>query len=155
MAQNKFRDEYLTCPGLADALDDWNSGASKFRPSSKTKMRSNFRSGFRAFLRDTIGDASIAYAILRHGYSTPEALLALVREVFEARRCKRISRESQPSAVTKKSHPDLAAAAKNARREYIAGKRLAHKVKDQTKKRHAELVGAGPPPAVPLRKART
>ena len=97
-------------------------------------MRCDFRSGFRAFLRDTIGDASIAYAILRHGYSTPEALLALVREVFEARRCKRISRESQPSAVTKKSHPDLAAAAKNARQEYVAGKRLAYSVEDQTRK---------------------
>ena len=97
-------------------------------------MRSNFRSGFRAFLRDTIGDASIAYAILRHGYSTPEALLALVREVFEARRCKRISRESQPSVVTKKSHPDLAAAAKNARQEYVAGKKLAYSVEDKTRK---------------------
>ena len=132
--KTRYRQDYLTWPNLADALDDWDSGASRFRPSSKTKMRSNFRSGFRAFLRDTIGDASIAYAILRYGYSTPEALLALVREVFEARRCKRIATESQPSVVTKKSHPDLAAAAKNARREYVAGQRLAYSVEDQTRK---------------------
>ena len=89
----------------------------KFSTSSKDNMRSNFRSGFRAFLRDTIGDASIAYAILRNGYSTPEALLALVQEIFEARETAKAAREAQPHAVTKRSHPDLAAAAKNARQK--------------------------------------
>jgi len=36
--------------------------------------------------------------------------------------------------VTKKSHPDLAAAAKTARQEYVAGKKLAYNVQDGTRK---------------------
>ena len=95
-------------------------------------MRSDFRSGFRTFLRDSIGDASLAIAILRNGYSTPEALMALVREIFDARRKAKAERERQPIAVTRRSHPDIAAAAKKARQQFATGKKLADGIEGGT-----------------------
>ena len=77
-------------------------------------MRKDLRSGSRTFLRDSIRDASLAIAILRNGYSTPQALLAIVREIFHAREKAKAERERQPIAVTRRSHPDIAAAAKKA-----------------------------------------
>ena len=96
-------------------------------------MRSKERSGFRTFLRDTIGDSSIALAMLRHGYSSPEALLNLGYEVFQARQTARAEREKETHVVTRKSHPELAKAARKARQEYAKGKKLAYMVDDGSK----------------------
>ena len=94
----------------------------------------DFRSGFKTFLMDTIGDASIAYAILRNGYSTPEALLALVREIYGDEHAG--SRESYLVCKSRqaKVHPDLGAAAEKARREYAAGKNLKYGSENYTRK---------------------
>ena len=94
----------------------------------------DFRSGFKTFLMDTIGDAAIAYAILRNGYSTPEALLALVREIYGDEHAG--SRESYLVCKSRqaKVHPDLGAAAEKARREYVAGKNLKYSSKNYTRK---------------------
>ena len=128
----RYREDYLTRPGLAEALNMCDSGDKKYDRNEKAKMRSDFRSGFRTFLRDSIGDASLAYAILRNGYSTPEALMALVREIFEAREKAKAERERKPVAVTRRSHPDIAAAAKKARRQFATGKKLADGIEDGT-----------------------
>ena len=97
--KSRYQEDYMTC-------------AAQSKPTA-------VRSGFRTFLRDIIGDASIAYAILRNGFSTPEALLALTREIFEAHEKAKAKKEANPHAVTKKSHPDLAAAAKKARKDML------------------------------------
>ena len=128
----RYREDYITRPGLAEALASWDSGDYEFDGPAKTKMRNDFRSGFRTFLRDSIGDASIAIAILRNGYSTPEALMALVREIFDAREKAKAERERKPSAVTRRSHPDIAAAAKKARQQFATGKRLADGIEGGT-----------------------
>ena len=41
---------------------------------------------------------------------------------------KLVSRERQPALVTRRSHPDLAAAAKRARRAYVRGEQLANAI---------------------------
>ena len=110
----------------------WDSGDKEFDRNAKAQMRSDFRSGFRTFLRDSIGDASLAIAILRNGYSTPEALMALGREIFDARKKAKAERERQPNAVTRRSHPELAAAAVKARRQFATGKKLADGIEDGT-----------------------
>ena len=131
--KTRYREDYMTRPGLADALNDWETGERQFNGEVKDRIRSDFRSGFRTFLRDSIGDASIAYAILRNGYSTPEALLALVREVFQTREKAKAEKASQPYPFTKKSHPHLAAAAKEARQEFVAGMKLACRPVDESR----------------------
>ena len=128
----RYREDYLTRPGLAEALNMWDSGDKEYDRNEKAKMRSNFRSGFRTFLRDSIGDASLAIAMLRNGYSTPEALMALVREIFDARQKAKAERERQPIAVTRRSHPDIAAAAKKARQQFATGKKLADGIEGGT-----------------------
>ena len=133
--RSRYRKEYLTWPHLREALDDWDSGACEFDNfSSTTQLRGAYRSGFRTFLRDTIGDASIAFAVLRNGYATADALKALVREIFQARQKAKTEREAKPPPFTRKSHPGLAAAATEARKEYVAGKKLAHSIEDRTRK---------------------
>ena len=92
----------MTVPCLGIALDAWNSGDIEFTPKQKNNMRGKKRSGFRTFLRETIGDFSIAMAILRHGYSSPEALLNLGYEVFHARQTARAEREKETHVVTRK-----------------------------------------------------
>ena len=77
------RGDYVTRTGLGQALNKWDSGA-RFDSRSKNQMQSDLRSGFRTSLRDIVGDATIAYAILRYGYSSPAALTGIVREVFDA-----------------------------------------------------------------------
>ena len=123
----------MTVPGLGIALDAWNSGDIESTSKQKNNMRRKRRSGFRTFLRETIGDFSIALAMLRHGYSSPEALLNLGYEVFQARQTARAEREKQTHVVTRKSHPELAKAARKARQEYAKGKKLAYMVDDKSK----------------------
>ena len=74
-------------------------------------------------MRDNVGDMSIGVAIVRHGYSSPPALMALLNEIHLAK----IKAASQPPACTKKSNPDLAAAAHAARQAFLDGKKLAHR----------------------------
>ena len=120
-----YQHRYLTRPSLSQALTDWHSGFREFSSAAKDLMRRDFRSGFRAFLRDTVGDASVAYAILRHGYYSPQALTRLVQEVFQAREDAKRERERCGAQNTRKSHPHLAEAARKARRAYAQGERVA------------------------------
>ena len=85
-------------------------------------MRSDFRSGFRTFLRDTIGDASIAYAILRNDYRSATSPTRLVQELYTARATTAEQRGQGTDSETPKAQ--LAHAAKEARREYNQGQRL-------------------------------
>ena len=91
-------------------------------------MRQDLRSSFRTFLRDTVGDASIAYAIIRFGYATPQALMAVVREVVVAREKTQADSARQTQPITKQSHPELAAAAQKARQEFAQGLKHANNV---------------------------
>ena len=68
-----YEQKYMTVLGLGKALDAWKSGDIEFTPKQKNNMRGKKRSGFRTFLRETIGDFSIAIAILRHGKSFKHA----------------------------------------------------------------------------------
>ena len=118
-----YRYKYLTRPGLGDALDDWDTGAREFAPSAKKLIRKDFRSGFRTFLRDTIGDASIAYAIMRHGYRSATSLTRLVQELYKARATNAEQQRRGTDSETPKA--ELAQAAKKARQMYSHGSRLA------------------------------
>ena len=119
-----FRECYLKKPYLGDALDAWDEGCEMTR-DEKTRIKHDFRSSFRAFLREVAGDASLAYAIVRHGYESPKAITGIVREIFTAREKARAKRQENPDLVTRKSHPHLAEAATDARRSYARGHRIA------------------------------
>ena len=75
---------YVTRRNLAQAMTDWEAGQ-WFSSEDKKNISGDLGGCFRIFLRDTIGDAPIAYAILRHGYHTQEALTGIVKEVYRAR----------------------------------------------------------------------
>ena len=124
-----YREHHLTRPNLGEALDDWHAGY-HFSSEAKTAMRSDFRSGFRTFLRDTVGDASVAIAILRHGYNTSQALTSIVRETFHARKELREERDKRPPPPTRRTHPELAEAAQAARRQYARGHKIAMAIKN-------------------------
>ena len=54
--------------------------------------------------------------------------MAVLRDVHIACEQARVERERQPARVTRRSHPDLAAAAKRARRAYVRGEQLANAI---------------------------
>ena len=54
--------------------------------------------------------------------------MAVLRDVHVAREQARVERERQPARVTRRSHPDLTAAAKRARRAYVRGEQLANAI---------------------------
>ena len=54
--------------------------------------------------------------------------MAVLRNVHIAREQVRVERERQPTRVTRRSHPDFAAAAKRARRAYVRGEQLANAI---------------------------
>ena len=56
-------------------------------------------------------------------------MLALIQEIFYASEKAWTDREAKPDAVTKKSHPDIAAAARKTRRDFVQGEKLVHSVK--------------------------
>ena len=60
-------------------------------------------------------------------------MLALIREIFDARQKTQAETKNKPDVVTRASHPDLAAAAKHARRQYHTGERLAFSVENNTR----------------------
>ena len=65
---------------------------------------------------------------MRNGYATPQALMAVVREIFDARENTQAERARQPPVPSRRSHPELAAAAQKARQEYAEGMKLANDV---------------------------
>jgi len=101
----------------------------KFRREFMTSPTANSRGALRAFLRSSIGDASIAYAVIRHGYATPAALLALIKEITIQRQQAQTQKDQQTTIKTAWSHPDLAATAKQARKDYINGEKIALSIK--------------------------
>ena len=62
--------------------------------------------------------------------------MALVREIFQARKETKAERKRKPIAVSRRSHPDIAAAAKKARRQFATGKKLAAEIESGTIEYH-------------------
>ena len=59
----------LTWPGLAEALDVWNCGYT-FDRRTKATIRADTRSGFRVWIRQTVGSVPLATAWVRYGFCT-------------------------------------------------------------------------------------
>ena len=116
---------------LAEAMNNWDSGT-QYKPKAKDKIRHDFRGSFRAFLRNYVGDASAAYAILKHGYETPAALKGITSEIIREKIKRQIEKEaassSQAVTPTRKTHPQLAARARACRQAHNRGERIAYDV---------------------------
>ena len=117
--KQEYTDKYMSWPGLAEAWDDWTEGHS-FDRAAKDQMRGDFRKGF---LQQLGGSASLAYAILRHGFSTRDAIFGVVREIFSANQKRAAEMQNNPTPTTR-THPHLYAAAQAARQRWRQGRRL-------------------------------
>ena len=134
-----FRHNYLRKPFLGKALNDWDSGNARMTRRVKDVIKSDFRSAFRAFLRDIVGDAALAYAIVRHGYDSKQAVTEIVREITIAREKAARQRQANPNAPTRKTTPHLHEKAVEARQNYARGLHIAKALEDG-KRRYEDLM---------------
>jgi hypothetical protein len=124
-----------------DKALSWLKAQYELRYMTVKRNTSNaVRSAFRTFLRQLIGDASIAYGILRHGCFSAPALRELIRETREKQenRARQKSRSqaqaSSHRAITCDAPPDvtnpqqlmLAQTARAARQDFARGRKLAY-----------------------------